>query len=62
MAKVYIFTDDNTAAEYAGDFLDEYLSSLYDDKVFLMSEDSNYLFITEDESSFVVQEYFEDVE
>lgn len=62
MAKVYIFTDESDAAEYGGDILDEYLSALYDDKVFLMSEDSNYLFLTEDESSFVVQEYFEELD
>lgn len=62
MAKVYIFTDENEAVEYGGEMLDDYLSALYDDKVFLMSEDSKYLFSTEDDSAFIIQEYFEDEE
>ena len=58
MAKVYIFTDDNASKEYGGELLGDFLSSLYEDKVFLMSEDGKYLFLTED-GAFLVQEYFE---
>lgn len=60
MAKVYIYTDENDAVEQGGDMLDEYLSSVFEDKIFLISEDSKYLFLTEDESAFVIQEYFEE--
>lgn len=59
MAKVYIFTDDNASKEYGGELLDEYLSSLYEDRIFLLSEDGKYLFLTEDGSSLLIQEYFE---
>ena len=44
MAKVYIFTDDNASKEYGGELLGDFLSSLYEDKVFLMSEDGKYLY------------------
>ena len=59
MAKVYIFTDESDAVEQGGEMLDEYLSNLYEDKIFLMSEDNKFLFLTEDDSSFLIQEYFE---
>ena len=58
MAKVYIFTDDNDAAEYGGEMLDEYLSSIYEDQIFIMSEDNKALFINEEGNSFIVQEHF----
>lgn len=59
MAKVYIFTDESNAKEYGGEMLDDFLSSIYEDKIFLMSEDNKFLFLTEDENSFLIQEYFE---
>ena len=59
MAKVYIFIDENDAAEYGGEMLDEYLSADFGDKIFLISEDGKSLFLTEDGSSYLIQEYFE---
>lgn len=57
-AKVYIFTDDSASKDKGGEFLEEYLSALFEDKIFLMSEDGKYLFLTED-GSYLIQEYFE---
>lgn len=59
MAKVYIFTDDSASKEYGGELLDDYLSSMYEDKIFLMSEDGKFLFLNEEGTSLFIQEYFE---
>lgn len=58
MAKVYIFTDESNAAEYGGEMLDEYLSSVFEDEIFIMSEDNKALFVAEDGNTFLVQEHF----
>ncbi len=59
MAKVYIFTDENGAVEFSGELLDEYLSSIYEDSIFILSEDSKNLFLTEEGGALFIQEYFE---
>lgn len=58
-ATVYIYIDENDAAEYGGIALDEYLSADFGDKIFLISEDGKSLFLTEDGASYLIQEYFE---
>lgn len=58
MAKVYIFTDETDAIEYGGELMDEYLSSVFEDQIFIMSEDNKFLFETEDGNAFLVQEHF----
>lgn len=59
MAKVYIFTDENTAIEVGSTAFDEILSEDYGDRIFLISEDGKSLFLTEDGTSLMIQEYFE---
>jgi hypothetical protein len=58
MAKVYIFTDETDAIEYGGELMDEYLSNVFEDQIFIMSEDNKFLFETEDGNAFLVQEHF----
>ena len=57
MAKVYIFTDEKGAIEFSGELLDEYLSSLYEDSIFILSEDGKNIFLTEDGTALFIQEY-----
>lgn len=59
MAKVYIFIDENTAVEAESEVFDNILSEEFGDKIFLISEDGKYIFLTEEGSSLMIQEYFE---
>lgn len=56
---VHIFLDEEEALEAGSIALDDYLTANYGDRTFLVSEDGKFLFITEEGSSFLIQEYFE---
>lgn len=59
MSKVQIYIDENDAAEKGGVFLEDQLSSMFENRTFISSEDGKFIFLTEDGIALLIQEYFE---
>lgn len=55
--KVFIFTNDDDALEYAGELLDSELSEENEDKIFIMYEDGQSILMNEEGTALFVQEY-----
>lgn len=59
MSKVHIYIDENDANEQGGLFLEEQISSMFENRTFISSENGAHLFLTEDGLALIIQEYFE---
>lgn len=55
---VFILLDERDLAEYSGDQLEEYLSMLSEDSIYIRTEDNKGIIMNEDGQSFIVQEHY----